>query len=117
MRRTVLAVVFVVIAMCLLASGTQRDMIKVYFTVGSRGGLGGSQLWRCNRDGSEPELLLDEGEMLWDVDVDSGAQKLFYCEYQYLFAADLDGTNQQSGQTGYIMTHVSVSESSVKIGR
>ena len=89
MRKIALAVVILSIVMCMFASGTQRETVKVYFTVGPLGSLGATQLWRCNRDGSEPELL-HEGTELFNVDIDSGTQRLFFTEAYELCAADLD---------------------------
>jgi len=92
MRRTALAVVILVVALCLFASGTERNTVKVYFTAGPEGSFGATQLWRCNRDGSEPELLI-EGSSLWSVEVESSTEKLFYVQLDQLMVADLDGSN------------------------
>ena len=92
MRRIALAVVLLAVALCLLASGTERGVVRVYFTVATFGGQGATQLWRCNRDGSDPELLYT-GFFLGGLTIDSAAEKLFFVENPYLYAADLDGSS------------------------
>jgi hypothetical protein len=101
MRKTAMVVAIVILATCLFASGTARDTAKVYFTVGSIGDTGASQVWRCNRDGSEPELLW-EGYELWEVEVDAATQTLFFTDHTTLHAADLDGTSVSTVGSSYM---------------
>ena len=101
MRKTAMVVAIVILATYLFASGTARDTVKVYFTVGSLGDLGASQIWRSNPDGSEPELLY-EGLGLWEVEVDAATQTLFFTEHTTLNAADLDGTSVSMVGSSYM---------------
>jgi hypothetical protein len=95
MRKIALVFVLLAVTLCLLASGTERETVKVYFTAGEYH-YPGSQLWRCNLDGSEPELLTTMPG-LGDVAVDSATQKLFLVGWDptdnQLYVADLDGSN------------------------
>ena len=93
MRRLAAGVLLVTVVLCLSATGGNREIAKIYVTVGPYGGTdGGTQLWRCNIDGTEPELLLETTE-LGDVDVDSVGGVLYYNRGYYVYAADLDGSN------------------------
>ena len=94
MRRIALALALIVTALSLLASGVATTTVKVYFTVGPAGVMAGQQLWRCNRDGSDAELLVN-GTRLSGVAVDSANERLFFvdCGSGGLVVADLDGAN------------------------
>jgi len=94
MRCTSIAVLVLVLvgSLCLLATGAPRDVVKVYFTVGT-GVLGpASQLWRCNRDGSSPELLF-EGNHLGPLAVDARSEQLFFHMSDMIYVSDLDFTS------------------------
>ncbi len=93
MRRSVLVLVLLVAVLSLLASGTGTTTVMIYFTVGSSNGTGGPQLWRCNRDGSEPELVVADGYWMSGVAVDSANGRLFFSRTGELVVADLDGSN------------------------
>ncbi|MBN2564113.1 MAG: hypothetical protein JXB46_00220 [Candidatus Eisenbacteria bacterium] len=91
MRRVVPAVVLALAFVSLLALGSSVTTVKVYFTVGPRGDTSALQLWRCNRDGSEPELIAENGQRIGGVAVDSENELLFFARGGSLVAADLDG--------------------------
>jgi len=95
MRKTALAVVILLAALYLFASGTERDTVKVYFTV-AESGLYATQLWRCNRDASSDPELLYEGSQLGDLAIDSESQMLFFGVGTTLMVAGLDGSNPTS---------------------
>jgi hypothetical protein len=88
MRRIALVIVLLVMALCLLASGTSRDAVKVYFAVEIGGGPA-SQIWRCNPDGSEPELLHEDND-LGELAIDSEAERMFFNAGYAGYTADLD---------------------------
>jgi len=93
MRRNAFAIVLLLVALTLLASGTRTTAVKVYFTVGSANDMAGLQLWRCNRDGSEAELVVADGYRMSGVAVDSVNGRLFFARNGELTVADLDGGN------------------------
>ena len=95
MRWIATAIVLLLVLCTLLASGSQRDAVMIYFTVGGSGGIGGVQLWRCSRDGSNSALLYEysNGGHVWDVAVDSQSECVFFVKDNSLYVADLDCSN------------------------
>jgi hypothetical protein len=90
MKKTILVVLALAVLLSLTATGSNRNTVKIYFTVGPRyGHEGGTQMWRCNVDGSEPELLLETTE-LSGVDIDSINEIVYYNQGWYKWKADLD---------------------------
>lgn len=101
MRKTVLSVLAIGLVLCAFASAQQRETVKIYFTVGQAGwSIGGKQLWRCNSDGSDAELLY-RGSELGGVAVDADAGKLLFVEGDDLLCADLDGSGVSPMQLAY----------------
>ena len=93
MRRAALGVLLVVVTLCLAATAGDRDLVVLYLTVGPYYGTNGAtQLWRCNSDGTEPELLL-EADLLGAVQADSHREVLYYSQNLWVYSADLDGSN------------------------
>ena len=92
MRGTALVIVLLAVALCLLAPGTDSPVVKVYFTARNPV-LWSAQIWRCNRDGSEPELLLSGDYLHTGLAVDSAIGKLFYTDGGQLLMAELDASN------------------------
>jgi hypothetical protein len=95
MRKIALAAVLLVVTLSLFASGTARDTVKVYFSVHIDGGPA-SQIWRCNVDGSEPELLY-EGSDIGELAIDPEAEKLCFVANYEVVIADLDCTVVDEG--------------------
>lgn len=91
MRRVVPLMVLALAILSFFAFGSSTNIVKIYFTVGPRGDMSALQLWRCNRDGSEPELIVEDGRRMSGVAVDSGNERLFFARSGELVAADLDG--------------------------
>lgn len=93
MSRVALAVLLVAVTLCLFASPSNGDLVKVYFTVGPVNGTNGAtQLWLCNSDGTEPELLL-EADLLGFVQADSYHEFLYYSHNIWRIKANLDGSD------------------------
>lgn len=95
MRKIALVVVLLAVTLCLLASGTERETVKVYFSVEIDGGPS-CQIWRCNVDASEPELL-HEDDHIGELAIDSEEEKLFFVASRRVYMADLDGSNVDGG--------------------
>jgi hypothetical protein len=93
MRRVALAVLLVAVTLCLAATPSNGDLVTFYLTVGPANTTNGAtQLWRCNSDGTEPELLL-EADLLGNVQADSYREILYYSQGFFTYMADLDGSN------------------------
>ena len=93
MRKVALGALLVAVTLCLAATAGDRDLVTLYLTVGPYYGTNGAtQLWRCNSDGTEPELLL-EAELLGAVQADSYREVLYYSQESYTYRAGLDGSN------------------------
>jgi hypothetical protein len=91
MRRTALVVAVSVLLACAMAWSAAAD-VKIYMTVGSYGGFGADQIWRCDRDGSNPELLYESTQM-GGIVIDPAEETVFYSEFGFMYAADLDCSN------------------------
>jgi hypothetical protein len=93
MRKIMLTVLVLAASFCLTATGSDRDTVKIYFTVGPYlGQEGATQMWRCNVDGTEPELLL-ETTGLGAIDIDSVHGIVLYSQDYYAYKAGLDLSN------------------------
>jgi hypothetical protein len=93
MRRVVLGALLLGVTLCFAAAAGDRDTVVLYLTVGPHSGTNGAtQLWRCNSDGTEPQLLV-EGEMLHAVQADSHRGLIYYSQSFYTYRANLDGSN------------------------
>jgi len=85
-----------ILVLSLGASAVGRDEIKVYLVVGDWDTTYGEQIWRCNVDGTEPELVLDYTDFapITAVALDDLTQRMVV-DVGSLHSYTLDGTDMQ----------------------
>lgn len=94
MRRSVVLLAGLALVSVAMTSGAAGQEVKIYLSVGQgavAGSYGASQIWRCDRDGSNPELLYDaHANTIGGLAVDPSGEKLYYSEDGLLYMANLD---------------------------